>query len=301
MERSDFQKRFFGIVPPLVTPFDDEGEVDYGLFGKEVEKMLKLGISGVSVGGSTGEGETLSLEELVKLCSIAKEATGGRIPVIGGIIADSTIQVIKKGLALKKIGVDALMITPVHYLFSNGDAGIRAFYSEIHEKTGMPIIVYNVVPWNIPSPNILLKMASEGIIASVKQSGGDIHALGDLLAQASSKLPVFTAIDDMLFPSFMLGAVGSICAINTVLPATSIKIFDAVKKGDYETARKLHEVILPAVREILKPDMPARIKLVMNNSGWVVGVARRPLLVPEGKDRENILTIAKKVSQLERS
>ena len=301
MDRIEFQKRFFGIVPPLVTPFDDEGEINYGLFRKELEKMLKSGISGVSVGGSTGEGETLSLEELVKLCSIAKEISDGRIPVIGGIIADSTVQVVKKGQALKKIGVDALMITPVHYLFSNGDAGIYAFYSEIHKKTDLPIIVYNVVPWNIPSPNVLLRMASEGIIASVKQSGGDIHALGDLLAQASSTMPVFTAIDDMLFPSFMLGAVGSICAINTVLPRTSMKIFDAVKKGDYETARKLHEVMLPAVREILKPDMPARIKLAMNNSGWNVGIARRPVLVPEGKDYENILAIAKKVSQIEGS
>lgn len=288
-----------GIIPPLVTPFGDNGEIQFDLFRKEVDTMIKTGVTGVSVGGSTGEGETLLDDELAELCRIAKEEAGNGFPVVGGIIADSTFQAIRKGKVLEMAGADALMVTPVHYLFNGGDEGNYIFYKEIHEAVDLPIIVYNVVKWNIPSTESLVRMLENGIIYGVKQSGGDIHSLGDLLSRTRGRFPIYTAIDDMMFPSFIMGAIGSICAINTLMPKTSVKLFKAVSEGDLISALKLHEAIIPFTRKILKPDMPARVKFVMNKNGWKVGYARRPLVEPVNETASELNALFTELSRVE--
>lgn len=288
-----------GIIPPLVTPFDENGEIQFDLFRKEVSKMLRYGVGGISVGGSTGEGETLLDEELTELCRIAKEEVGNDFPIVGGIIADSTFQVIRKAKSLKSAGVNALMVTPVHYLFNSGDKGNYAFYKEIHEAIDLPIIVYNVVKWNIPTTELLINLLDSGIIFGVKQSGGDIHSLGDLLSKTRGKFPIYTAIDDMMLASFIMGAVGSICAINTLMPKTSIKLFNAVKEGDLSSALKLHETIFSFTNKVLKPDMPARIKFIMNKNGWKVGNARSPIITPVNEICSELNALSTELSRVE--
>jgi 4-hydroxy-tetrahydrodipicolinate synthase len=299
MNSEEIKHRLFGIIPPLVTPFNEDGEVNYELFRKEVRRMIATGVSGLSVGGSTGEGETLSEDELQQMSEIAVKEAKGKIIVIGGIITDSTVQAVRKGLKLKETGVDVLMITPIHYLFSSGDEGIYAFYKEIYQATGMPIIVYNVVPWYVASPEILQILGSEGIIVGVKQSGGDIHSLGALLVESKTIMPIITAIDDMLFPSFILGAQGAICAINTLLPKTSIRLFKAIKNQDIDTSLSLHDAILPICRSILQSDMPSRIKFAMNRAGWEVGYPRKPLLEPVDTLANELTRLSNEVVKLE--
>ena len=301
IEKDEIKRQLSGIMPPVVTPFDETGEIEPKKFRKEIEKMLSFGASGISVGGSTGEGQTLSDLELKQLAEIAVETVNDKAPVIGGIITESTVQAVKKGKILKELGVKALMVTPIHYLFSTGDTGIYQFYSELKKQTEMPIIVYNVVPWNVASPAVLYRMAKEGIIIGVKQSGGDMHALGELLSRAKDLMPIFTAIDDMMLPSFILGSVGAICAINTLLPRTSIRLFEAVRKRNINEALTLHEKIIPIFKASLNEDMPAKIKFLMNNSGWDVGIARHPLSDPLGDKKKMLSDVANDVKHLEES
>ena len=116
---------------------------------------------------------------------------------------------------------------------------------------------------------------------------------------ARRQFPIFTALDDMLFPSFALGASGSIAAINTLLPKTSVKLYKSVVDGDYSTALKLHEAIIPITKKILLSDMPARIKFVMNRTGWNVGYARKPLREPSNSIAEELINLSKEVAKLE--
>ena len=283
-----------GIIPPVVVPFDENGEVDYELFNEEIRRFMDTGVNGVAIGGSTGEGYTLSDEELRRLIEVAVNVRGGRkdFLIIAGIITNSVYQAVRRALLLKDLDVDALMITPPHYLFNAGDEGNYLFYKEVYERTKLPIIVYNVIPWNVVSV--------DGVIAGVKQSGGDIHALGELLIRVRN-IPILTALDDMLFPSFVLGASGSIAAINTLLPRTSVRLFSAVAEGDYKIAREIHEELLPIAKAvIMQPDMPTRVKYVMNNAGWRVGYPRKPLppMPPQGIISK-LQEIAKQIQRLE--
>lgn len=267
-----------GILPPMVTPFRDDESVDEDGVRSEARFLLDAGVHGLCVGGSTGEGHTLSIEESCRITEIALEAANGAVPVISGIIRDSTREVIAYGKALKTIGAQALQITPVHYLFTSGDDGAYAFYERIATEVGLPIIIYNVIPWNTISPELLIRLAEIDEVVAVKQSGGDIHKLADLLLMNDGRLTIYSAVDDLLYSSFCLGAQGAIAAILTVLPAHSVALWDAVQRGDHAEALRLHGQLLPVWRAVGVPDMPARIKTALAMQGRTGGIARHPIL-----------------------
>jgi 4-hydroxy-tetrahydrodipicolinate synthase len=174
-------------------------------------------------------------------------------------------------------GVDALQITPVHYLFDPGPEGTYAYYQEIGQAVGLPIVIYNVVPWNTIPPETLLRLSEIPEVIAVKQSGGDIHKLADLLRANRGRLQILTAVDDLLYPSFALGAQGAIAAVLTVVPDLAVALWAAVQQGDHRTALGLHERILPVWRAINHPDMSARTKAAIELRGRRVGPARSPL------------------------
>ena len=267
-----------GIIPPLATPFTPEQEVDEQALRAEVRYLLDSGVHGLTICGSTGEGHTLSLEETVRISEITLEEADGRVPVVTGIIRDSTREVVRYGRALEKVGVDGLQITPVHYLFNPGDDGTYAYYQAIGSAVGLPIVIYNVVPWNTVSPELLLRLSEIPQVVAVKQSGGDIHKLADLLRANRGRLQVLSAVDDLLYPSFMLGADGAVAAILTVLPELCVRLWDACQDGEHQETRALHERILPVWRAMNHPDMPARIKAAIELQGRKVGPARHPML-----------------------
>ena len=150
-------KSIYGIVPPAVTPFDSQGRIDTSLLRQDLDYLINTAkVHGVAVGGSTGEGHTLSTEETKQITEIAIETANGKVPVITGIIADSTRAVIERGKAVAELGVAALQITPVHYLFRPHDEAMQSFFAEISESIGIPVIIYNVVPWAYLSPELLL-------------------------------------------------------------------------------------------------------------------------------------------------
>lgn len=268
-----------GILPPMVTPFlPGTEEIDEAALRREARVLIDAGVHGLTVCGSTGEGHTLSIEESCRVTRAAIDEAAGRVPVIAGIIRDSTRDVIAYGRALRDAGAAALQITPVHYLFNPGDDGTYAYYQEIGSEVGLPIIIYNVVPWNTISPELLLRLAEIEQVVAVKQSGGDIHKLADLIRANAGRLRIFTAVDDLLYSSFSLGAEGAIAAILTVLPDLCMELWHACQRGDHATARSLHERILPVWRAMHYPDMSSRTKAAIALRGREVGVARRPLL-----------------------
>ncbi|MGY4289557.1 dihydrodipicolinate synthase/N-acetylneuraminate lyase [Bradyrhizobium sp. LM2.7] len=141
-----------GVIPPMTTPFRKDGEIDFKLVAPQADWMIGAGAHGVAAGGSTGEGHTLDHEEYRDLIAATVDAVNGRIPVIAGIIVDSTRDAIRRGRLVRDMNVAALQVTPVHYLFKPDDEAMVAHFRAMADETGMPIIIYNVVPWSYLSP-----------------------------------------------------------------------------------------------------------------------------------------------------
>lgn len=284
-------KRFTGIIPPIATPFDENEDLDEAALRKEINYLIQTGIDGITVCGSTGEGNTLSIEETRRICEVALEEINGRLPLIAGIIQDSTRQVIAYADAIKDTGVAALQITPVHYLFSPDEEEMYQYYQDIASEVGLPIIIYNVVPWCYLTPKQLAKVINEiELVVGVKQSSGDMHALADLIGLVGDKGSILSAVDDLLYPSFLLGADGSVAAILTVVPALSVRLWNAVKRGDHSEALELHKKMLKVWRSVEGKNMPVRIKYALELQGRLAGRSRRPFQTLNAESKEAIKT-----------
>ncbi|MEW2548200.1 dihydrodipicolinate synthase family protein [Streptomyces sp. NPDC047002] len=276
-----------GIIATVVTPFDERGEIVEEKLREEVRCLLEADITALCACGTTGEGNTLTAEESARVCRAVVDEVAGRIPVIGGIIQNSTHTVVEYGRALKDTGVAALQITPVHYLWDPTDDSTVEYYQEIGEAVGLPVIIYNVVPWALIRPEVVSRLADLPHVIGIKQSGGDMHKLADLITLVSDRIAVLAAVDDLHYPAFVLGAQGALAAIPTVTPHLSTALWDAVQRGDLAKARELHESILPIWRAIDGPNQPATIKEALRLQGRDGGLPRRPVspVTPEVSDR----------------
>ena len=224
-----------GVIPPMTTPFRKDGEIDFKQVAPQVDWLIGAGSHGMAAGGSTGEGHTLDHEEYRDLMAATVEAAKGRAPVIAGIIVDSTRDAIRRGKLVRDMNVAALQVTPVHYLFKPDDQAMVDHFRRMADETGMPIIIYNVVPWSYLSPALLTRIMNEvPLVVGVKQSAGDLKLFADLMMMAPDKL-IYSAVDALMYPSYALGAHGSIAAILSAAPHASVELWDAVKAGNHVT------------------------------------------------------------------
>jgi 4-hydroxy-tetrahydrodipicolinate synthase len=272
-------ENIFGIVPPMTTPFRPDDTIDEDALRTETRYMVEVAkIHGLAVCGSTGEGHTLTTAETRRITEIVVKEAKGRIPVITGIITDSTASAIERGRAVKDLGVAALQITPPHYLFRPDDDTMLKHFEALAKGTGLPIMIYNVVPWCYLSPQLLTRIIDnvEGVIG-VKQSAGDMKLLADLIIMLGNRGRIMSAVDALMYPSFALGAHGAIAALLTAVPTLLVQLWDAVQGGDHKHARTLHEKLLPIWNAILGDNLPANVKCAQALLGRKAGVPRPPM------------------------
>jgi dihydrodipicolinate synthase/N-acetylneuraminate lyase len=267
-----------GIIPPTITPFNDAEDLDEAKLQQEIRLLIDAGVHGLSFGGSTGEGALLSDAELAAGIRITKAEVGSRqLPVLCGIIRNSTRQAITAGLAARSAGADCLMVTPTYY-HGTSERGNFEYFQAITRATGLPIVIYNVIKTNPILPEAMRKLCEIDGVIGIKQSVGGIHALTDMISACGSKTLVFGAQDDLLFASYLLGAHGAISAILTVFPELCVQQWDAVQAGDLATAKAIHYRILPVWRKIEGGAFPGKIKAALKLMGRPVGQARSPIL-----------------------
>ena len=267
-----------GILPPLVTPFDKNEDVDEAALRIEAQYMISQGVHGLVAGGSAGEGFTLSTDELHRIVAVTSEEAGGRMPVVAGIIVNSTRQAIEKARAVQDLGVSALQITPVHYIYKSDDDAMIRHFRAVYDAVGIPIIIYNVVPWNYLSPAVMLRMMREepGIIG-VKQSAGDMKMLADLLLNARPQDRIYAALDALLYPTFALGCHGAISQILAAIPGPCVQLWDLVQRGEHRQALQLHQRMLKLWNAIAGDNRLAVTKHVLSLQGVPAGLPRAPL------------------------
>lgn len=278
-----------GIIPPIPTPFRADGEIDEAAFRGVVRFMLSKGVHGLCIGGSTGEGHTYTTEELVRLNEIGCEEAKGEVPVVAGLIVNSTREAIAKIRALSHLPLAGLQVTPVHYVFKPTEDATYAHFQALAGATDVPIVIYNVVPWNYLSPALLVRIMKgiDGVVG-VKQSAGDLKLMADLLnANLPGKI-VLTAVDALLYPSFALGAHGTIAANPAAVPGVTVNLWNAVKAGDHARALEIHRALLTFWNAINNDNLPACVKYALTLQGCDGGLPRMPMPAPSAEQKARI-------------
>ena len=273
------RQQLTGVLPPITMPFDIKGELVKGGLREQIDFIIKNGANGVVAGGSTGEGHTLTDAEFSSVMQEAYEATAGRVPFLAGLIVQSTRAAIERANMLKGMKVTALQVTPVHYLFKpDADATIEHFRT-ISDATGLPILIYNVIPWNYLSVDLMLRIMDEvpGVVG-MKQSGGDLKSLSDLLLRCKPDNVVLSGVDALLYPGFCMGMHGAISALTSAVPHIVVRIQKAVEANDHKTARDLHFKLNALWNTMSHDNLPACIKYIQHLQGTRMFEPRAPMM-----------------------
>lgn len=268
-----------GILPPITMPFDAKGELVKGGLREQIDFIIRNGAHGIVAGGSTGEGHTLTDAEFASVMKEAHDATAGRVPFLAGLIVQSTRAAIERANMLKGMNVAALQVTPVHYLFKPDAQATIDHFRTISDATGLPILIYNVIPWNYLSVDLMLRIMDEvpGVVG-MKQSGGDLKSISDLLLHCKPENVVLSGVDALLYPGFAMGMHGAISALTSAVPHIVVRIQKAVAANDHATARDLHFKLNALWNTLSHDNLPACIKYIQHLQGTPMFEPRAPMM-----------------------
>jgi len=271
---------FKGVGTALITPFKDNGEVDYELFEKILEHQLENDIDALVVLGTTGESPTVHLEEREKLTKMAVAKADGKVPVIVGTGTNDTIKVIEMNELAEKNGADGLLIVTPYYN-KTSQAGLVDHYTHIAKQTELPIIAYNVpsrTGVNI-EPETFKKMAEiEDNIVAIKEASGDMSQILNVIEIAGDQKTILSGNDDQGLPLMMCGGSGVISVFSNLMPGVMKKITSHILAEDYQAARDLHYKYLKLMRLNFIDVNPIPIKFSMQQIGLSNNNLRRPLV-----------------------
>lgn len=258
-----------GIIPPLVSTFDDEEELDLGRFAAELEIMLRSGVRLVVVGGGTGEGDTLTPDELSTLVG-AVAATPG-LSVVASIITTTQRDALHRVALAKAAGAAALMVAQPMFAVPSTEC-LLGYIDAIWEASDLPLIFYN--HWAL-SADVVREVAKHPGVIALKE--GNIDTIGELTQTLDGEAVVLTGNDPINLGGYAIGAVGAIAGLNTALPEPSVAIYDAFTSGRLADARRIADSIGTLARLTMNPvNFPARMKHAINLQGRDVGRPRRP-------------------------
>ncbi len=273
MMKNHESSRLTGMVPPIVVPFDENGDIDGAALRAEVKYLLATGIDGISSGGSTGEGALLDDADLRCCLEIIGEENHKRLPVYAGIIRNSTRDAVRAALDAKALGADAVLVTPVIYHGATEEENFE-FFREISEAVQLPTIIYNVVPNNLISPELFYRMTRLEWVHGIKQV--DPVRMAEMATAGDYN--VYCACDQMLYGTYVSGACGAISAMITIAPELCVRQWAAFQAGDQAAAVAIQKKLTPIVATYLRPPYPPKVKALINLQGRTGGLPRKPAM-----------------------
>ena len=277
-----------GVFSALATPFDADFGLDVDALRRAVAFQVNEGIAGIVPCGSTGEFTSLSHEERRKVVEVVLSETDGRVPVIPQTGALTTAEAVELSRHAAASGAAAVLCVPPFYTPLSKDE-IRGYYADITAAVDVPVIFYNV-PWAsnaVLTATEIAEIAGDVGIGAVKDSGGDLELMTELLQEHAGALTTFIGWDAFTFHAFQLGATASIWGAATFMPSLCVRLLQAVEAGRHEEATELWARISPLGDFLGSEGYVAGVKAASGHLGVPMGPPRRPLrpLADEAKTR----------------
>jgi 4-hydroxy-tetrahydrodipicolinate synthase len=265
------------VLTAIVTPFRDDGSIDFDRFRDLVGHLLDNGSDGVVVAGTTGESPTLSDDERLELFRVAVETVGDRGTVVAGTGTYSTAHSVHLTREAHELGADGfLVVTP--YYNKPPPRGIVEHFKAIAAESDRPIVVYNIparVVLNI-EPETLVELAEIPTVRAVKQAHDDLEQARRILAETD--LALYAGDDNLIYPFLELGGIGGVCVHTHVVGPQVKELIAAFRSGDAEEAKRLHDELAPAYDLLKVQTNPIAIKAALNLLGHEVGGLRLPMV-----------------------
>jgi 2-dehydro-3-deoxy-D-pentonate aldolase len=297
---------FSGLIPAMVTPFDERGEVDLGATEAVVERFIEAGVSGISPLGSTGEATHLLGEERKRFVEEVVRIVAGRTPIVVGVGAAGTKEAVELARHAESVGADAVLVVSPFY-WKVGEEALFKHFATVAGSVEIPALLYNIpmLTGIDLSPALIARLAEEypnvsGLKDTVTEYFHTVAVLREVKG-VRSDFSVLSGWEDLILPSLLAGADGSICAFANVAPELFVSLVRSALDGDLERAVVQHRRVLTLVTLGVYSDPPiSAIKLAMNKLGVPISPAvRGPALPVPEEVHENVEDVLREADLLE--
>ncbi len=274
---------FEGAFTAIITPFHEDGSIDKKSLAELVERQIDGGIDGLVPCGTTGESATMSAAEQLEVISTVVDVANGRVPIIAGTGSNDTRKSVEMTRKVSEInGVDAALVV-VPYYNKPGQRGLVAHFTEVAEKGGLPVVLYNVPGRTVISmrAETVSKLANHPQIVAVKEASADMILDTEILAGVPDDFAVLSGDDFTTFHLVATGGHGCISVVSNLAPGMMSELVAATRSGDLERARAIHHKVVPLARTLFSDANPVPTKTAARLLGWCSDVARAPLYRPD--------------------
>lgn len=293
------QHNFKGVISALVTPFQNQ-QIDIPSFIKLVEYQLKNGINGFVVNGTTAESPTLSWDEVVKLYSCVREISGSQVPIILGTGSNSTAQTVETTKKAEGLGADAALVV-VPYYNKPPQRGLVAHFSEVANRSGMPVILYNVPGRTITgmTAETVVQLSKTKNIFAIKEASGDLKFDEKLKALLPADFTLLSGDDPTYIPFLKLGGAGIISVMSNVITAACAKWTVLAQQNKFDEADADFAKYRDLISLMYVEANPIPVKWMLYKMGIIsTPDMRLPLVELDGSHFERITSKLKNTGML---
>lgn len=278
-----------GSLVALVTPFNDDGSVNFEKLGELIDFHLENETDALVILGTTGESSTMSHEEDNAVCEYTVKRVAGRIPLICGSGSNDTRTMLEKSLAFERLGADGLLIITPYYNKAN-EEGIYRHFATVADAVKIPCILYNVpgrTGCSISEANVA-RLSKHPNIIGIKEASGNISYAAKIARHLSDDFVMYSGNDDMIVPMLALGASGVISVLANVAPRETHRMVMDFLEGRVKESRDLQLKLLEVTNDLFIEVNPIPVKEALNLMGKDVGGYRLPLCPMTQAHRETL-------------
>ena len=297
---------FSGLMPAMVTPFDERGEVDLRATEAVVDRLVEAGVDGIAALGSTGEFSHLDTEERRRFAEDLAGIVAGRVSLVIGAGATGTREAAEHARHAESVGADGVLVVSPFY-WKVGEEALFRHFAAVAEAVSIPVLIYNfpMLTGIDLSPALVRRIAGEcpnvvGMKDTVTEYGHSVKVL-QAVKPVRPDFTMLAGFEDQILPTILAGGDGSICGLGNVAPELFVELVKAARAGDLETAAELHRRVLTLQKlAAFAETPPAAAKLAMNMLGLPVSpTVRGPALPAPENVREGIEAVLREAGLLE--
>lgn len=294
------EPRFGRMIPAMVTPFDENLELDLKQARALARRLVEGGSDALVINGTTGESPTVFYPQKMKLFEAVVAEVGGEVPIIANVGDNCTADTVDFAQDVQKLGVDAFMLV-VPYYNKPPQEGLYQHFKTIAESVDLPCILYNIPGRCVinMTAETTLRLANdvENIVA-IKEASGNLEQVAAIIKDAPDGFDVYSGDDSLTYEMMKLGAAGVISTAGNVSPARMKEITTLCAAGNFEEAKKAHDAFLPLMDELFVTANPIMVKEALNLAGFPVGGVRLPLVNATEEQSAHLALVMKEVGIL---
>ncbi|MGM7722990.1 4-hydroxy-tetrahydrodipicolinate synthase [Metabacillus sp. Hm71] len=270
---------FGQVLTAMVTPFDQNGEVDFNATEQLVNYLIENGTDGLVITGTTGESPTLTTEEKVEFFKFVVKVVNKKVPVIAGTGSNNTKASISLTRLAEEAGVDGIMLVTPYYNKPSQE-GLYQHFKAIAEATSLPVMLYNIPGRSVVNLSVdtIVLLSNIDNIVSIKEASGDLDAMAEIISKTPENFTLYSGDDGLTLPVLSIGGTGIVSVASHIIGNEMQEMINHFKNGDVQQAASLHRKLLPVMNALFAAPNPTPVKEALNMIGVNVGGVRLPMI-----------------------